>query len=240
MGRMGRERIREIDALRGLAIILMVIYHIIFDLWFLGFADVDFRALPLLLFQRSIGTLFLLLVGVSLHLSQTRNREGYRHHLRRGLILGLVALAITLVTYIYPNKWFITFGIMHCIALSTLIAPLFFRLGRLNVLLGLIIIASGFLAYEIRVETPYLFWLGLIRPDYTALDFYPMLPWFGIVLIGVYAGQVFYPDGAARLRIRGSAVADALCWMGRNSLSIYLAHQPVIIGILLLYRELLP
>jgi len=232
-------RITEVDALRGIAIAMMAVYHIIFDIWFLDLAQFDLFSLPLVIFQRSIGILFLLLVGVSLTLSESRNK-GYTHHLRRGLTLGAVALGITLSTWIYPHERFITFGIIHFIALATVLAPFFFRLGRLNVLLGLIIIAAGFIVTEIETGSPFLFWLGITTPEYTALDYYPLLPWFGIVLIGAYAGQTLYPFGISRIRMPKSVVADALCWVGRNSLSIYIVHQPVLIGAMLAYKSLSP
>jgi uncharacterized membrane protein len=227
---MGSARITEVDALRGIAIAMMVAYHAIFDIWFLGLAQLDLFSLPLVVFQRSIGILFLLLVGVSLTLSESRNTGGYAHHLRRGVMLGAVALGITLVTWIYPHERFITFGVIHFIALATIIAPFFFRLGKLNALIGLIIIAAGFLAMDVETDSPYLFWLGITSADYTALDYYPLLPWFGIVLIGVSAGQMIYPKGVSRIRMPKSAVTDALAWAGRHSLASYLLHQVIILG----------
>jgi uncharacterized membrane protein len=235
---MGSARITEVDALRGIAIAMMVVYHVIFDIWFLGLAQFDLFSLPFVIFQRIIGISFLFLVGVSLTLSESRNKEGYAHHFRRGIVLGAVALGITLATWIYPHERFITFGVIHLIALATLIAPFFFRLGRLNVLAGLIIIAAGVLAMDLETSSPYLFWLGITTPEYTALDYYPLLPWFGIVLIGVSAGQIIYPKGVSRMRMQKSAVPDALAWAGRHSLAIYLAHQPLIIGALLLIKAL--
>lgn len=226
------------DALRGAAIVMMAAYHFIFDVWYLDIAKFDMFSLPLVLFQRAIGISFLLLVGVSLTLSESRNRAGFVRHLRRGLFLGAVALAITAATWIYPHEGFITFGIVHLIALATLAAPAFFGLARLNVLLGLLIIVAGLLAADVEVQSPFLFWLGLTQPGYAALDFYPVLPWFGVVLIGVFAGQTLYPDGKGRFKVPDSGLIRTLGWAGRNSLSIYLVHQPLIFGTLLLIRAL--
>jgi uncharacterized membrane protein len=229
-------RIAEVDALRGAAIVMMVAYHFIFDIWYLDVAGFDMFSLPLVLFQRTIGILFLLLVGVSLTLSESRNREGYAHHARRGLFLCAVALGITAATWIYPHEGFVTFGIIHLIALATFIAPAFFRLGRQNALIGLILIAAGLLVTDAEVQTPWLFWLGLTAPGYAALDFYPVLPWFGVVLIGVFAGQAVYPDGKSAFKAPRWAAFGMLESAGRHSLLIYLAHQPIIFGALLLFK----
>lgn len=228
-------RITEVDALRGVAILMMVAYHVIFDLYYFDILDISLRSLPLVLFQRSIGTLFLLLVGVSLTLSEAGSRDGYARHAKRALKLGAVALLITAVTWVYPHKMFIKFGIIHMIALSTLVAPAFFRFGKLNVALGLVAIAAGLAIAGTTVDVPYLFWLGLTDSHYESLDHYPMLPWFGIVLIGVYAGQAVFPAGKSQFSVRGRAV-DALAFMGRHSLAIYLLHQPLLVAAALLLR----
>jgi uncharacterized membrane protein len=219
---MHAERIEEVDVLRGVAIVLMVIYHLFFDLHFLGMASIDLYDLPWVLFQRVVGTLFLLVVGISLVLSE--KKKG--HHAKRAAKLGAVALLITVATWVYPHTGFIRFGIIHMIALSTLIAPFFLRFGRLNIVIGLLVIAAGIEIHYTDID--YLFWLGLIRPDYMAFDHYPMVPWFGIVLIGMELGK----------RIeewKGYVpVSSILSLLGRNSLLIYLIHQPLLIAMFLL------
>jgi uncharacterized membrane protein len=225
-------RLTEVDALRGVAITMMVAYHIIFDINYFGIAPVDLYSLPLVLFQRVTGSLFLLLVGVSLTLSESRNKEGYMRHLRRGLWFGAVALCITAATWVFPHEGFITFGIIHLIALSTLIAPFFFRFGRLNAVIGLLAIAIGMMMVGVQTDSHYLFWLGLTYPGYTALDYYPLLPWFGVILMGMAAGGIAFPSGKPALSApwKDTIVAKGLAFLGRNSLAIYLAHQPLIVG----------
>ena len=220
------ERVSSVDVLRGSAIVLMVIYHILFDIYLFGMADIDLYGLPLVLFQRLIGGMFLLLVGVSIVLSEKRNQEGYIHHARRAGKLALIALLITAVTWIYPHEGFIRFGIIHMIALSTLIAPLFLRLGKLNIILGILIILAGLQIHYTDID--YLFWLGLIRYDYMAYDHYSMVPWFGMVLIGIELGKKIdlWKDIVPKNAL--------LSFLGRNSLAIYLIHQPLLIGALLL------
>ncbi len=225
-------RLVTVDALRGIAIAMMVVYHIIFDIYYFGIAPLDLYSLPLVLFQRVTGSLFLLLVGVSLTLSQSRNKEGYRHHAWRALKLGAVALAITAATWVYPHEGFITFGIIHLIAASTLIAPLFFRFGKLNAAIGALFIGIGLMMVGVQTGSQFLFPLGLTYPGYTALDYYPLLPWFGVVLIGMAAGYAAFPSGKPAFSEpwKDSRAAGALATLGRNSLTIYILHQPLIIG----------
>jgi len=232
------KRVTEVDALRGIAIVLMVAYHIFFDLNYFGIVGIALQELPWVLFQRIVGSLFILLVGVSLTLSEARNKEGYPHHVKRALMLGAIALLITVATWIYPHQAFIKFGIIHLIAISTLIAPFFFRFGRWNVLLGLAIIAAGLLTVGAQTDSPYFFWLGITYPGYTALDHYPLLPWFGIVLVGIYAGQVLFPAGKSTLHVPTSPLLSKLAFLGRHSLTIYLLHQPLLVIVMLVLKAL--
>lgn len=256
-------RLIEVDAVRGIAIAMMIAYHLFFDLDYFGIAHMPLQEVPLRLLQLATGSLFVLVAGVSLTLSEARNKEGYAHHLRRGLKLAAVALLITLATWVYPHTAFIKFGIIHMLAVSTLLAPFFFRFGKLNALLGLLVILAGLYAGGMQAGSPYLFWLGITYPGYEALDHYPLLPWFGVVLIGVFCGQTLFPAGKSMLRpagptssapgsrppgstgtgelaaaaawssVLGSGLVSVVAFAGRNSLLIYLVHQPLLIAALL-------
>ena len=230
-------RIAEVDALRGAGIALMVVYHLFFDLDYFGIIDINLYDLGWTLFQRLVAVIFLGVVGISLSLSESRNKEGYVRHAKRALGLGAVALLITAVTWIYPHEGFIMFGIIHFIALSMLIAPFFFRFRAWNIVLGLLLITAGFYVNTLHTDSKYLFWLGIVYPGYQPLDHYSLIPWLGIVLIGVYAGQRFFPGGKARLK--KSDCMRKLAFLGRYSLLIYLVHQPIMAGTMLAYKILI-
>lgn len=224
-------RVSSIDQARGLAVVAMVAYHILFDLKYFGIMDIDLQSLPLLLFQRMIGISFLLIAGISISISDSRS-PGLRRHLERALKLALVACAITLATWIFPHEGFITFGIIHLMALSALIGPLFLRLGKWNVVIGTLLIALGSMPPGLESDSPYIFWLGLPEAGYTALDYYPLIPWFGVLLIGTYLGQRIL---AMKEKPKSNIPFQKnLEWVGRNSLAIYIAHQPVLIGMIFL------
>jgi uncharacterized membrane protein len=232
------KRIGFIDAARGLAVLMMVVYHIIFDLDYFGMMSIDLFSPPLLIFQRIIGSSFLIIAGISMGISDKREGEGNTKHILRALKLGAVAALITIATWIYPHEGFITFGIIHLMALSALIGPGFFGFGKWNVPLGLAILIIGSIPPGLESDSPYLFWLGLPSPEYTALDYYPLLPWFGMVLIGIYAGRKFFPGGKSVTTLPKLPLQDALEAAGKNSLAIYLAHQPLIIAVLLLIQNI--
>ncbi|MHC1626197.1 MAG: heparan-alpha-glucosaminide N-acetyltransferase [Methanoculleaceae archaeon] len=142
-------------------------------------------------------------------------------------------LVITAVTAIIVPWGTILFGILHCIGLSIIIAPLFFRLGRYNALTGLVVILTGWRAAP-RYGPIWLLWLGIHPTAWTTLDCYPLVPWFGVVLMGYAVGRICYPEG---LRRAGIPVPDAGRWLwlisiGQHSLFIYFIHQPVILGVL--------
>lgn len=228
------KRIAEVDALRGVAIVLMVIYHLIFDLNYFGLSKISLYSLQMVLFQRLIALLFVGIVGVSLALCEAGNKKGYLTYLWRGFKLTNVAILITAVTWIYPHEAFISFGVIHMIALSSFIAPLFFRLRNWNFLIGLCLIAMGIWLNLQQTDFRFLFWLGVPYPGYEALDYYPMLPWFGVVLIGMAIGWFVYQHGESRLELGGKWF-KRLEFLGKHSLLIYLLHQVVLVGLILLY-----
>jgi uncharacterized membrane protein len=238
------ERFWEIDILRGIAILMMISYHVIFDLNYFGFTSTDLIALPVLFVLYPIGTLFLLLVGISLTLSYarvknilTKNQLRIKYLKRGSSIFGL-GLIITLVTWVYPHDGYIVFGVLHCIGLSILLAYPFIRFRLPALLCGLLCISIGiFLHVMISVDFPWLLWLGFIPARFYTLDYFPLLPWLGVVLLGIFLGNMLYQNNNRTFAIKDHSrfiISRAFCFLGRHSLIIYLLHQLVIVGILYL------
>ncbi len=241
-------RFWEVDLLRGIAIMLMVLYHFAFDLDYFGLVKIDVKSGIFLTIARLAVTLFLLLVGLSLTLSFSRavrlgreDRFSRRLFRRSAWILSL-ALCITAVTYLLLGRGYIIFGALHMIGLSLLLAYPFLRLGRKNFILGSILIILGWYVQDISVDHYWLLWLGLAPPDFYSLDYIPMLPWFGVVFYGVGLGGLLYPGYRRRVNLldqldylQAAHGPGSLCYLGRNSLAIYLVHQPLII-LLMIWR----
>ena len=230
----------EIDALRGVAILMMVTYHLMWDLW-------NYRILPDVVlyegfwkyFQRATAGLFLLLVGVSLAVVTQRRLAHsttlpFRPYLWRGLRIFGWGMVVSLVVWA-ARIGYIHFGILHLIGFASVAAYPFLRYRRLNLGLWAAFFIAGYFLLSVRVDFPWLLWLGLTPAAYYPNDYFPVIPYFGVPLLGLFVGNSLYtatrrtfylPDLSAWLPVAG------LRWLGRHSLVIYLVHQLALFGIL--------
>jgi uncharacterized membrane protein len=242
MAMSGKERYPEIDVARGIAIVMMIIFHTLFDLNFFGIAAVNVATGFWRYFAYATASLFLLIVGISLTISRARaaphltNRGLTKKFLLRGAGIFCCGLLVTVATWWYLRDGFVIFGILHLIGVSVMIAPLFFRFRQWNAVIGLLVIAAGWNISTVSGPI-WLLPLGLHPPAFWSVDYTPLLPWFGLVLIGLAAGELLYPGGERRFSMPSPlppAAVSALTLLGRNSLVIYLVHQPVILAVLFL------
>jgi uncharacterized membrane protein len=225
-------RIHAIDALRGAAICAMIVYHFAFDLnWFRVFAA-DFNRDPLWLALRAaIVTSFLLLVGISLVLAK-RAGTTPRRFWRRIALIAACALLVTLASYITFPRSFISFGILHCIAISSILAWPLVQRPLAALIVGLVVVAVGLQVHIALFDTPWLNWVGLMTFKPVTEDYVPLFPWFGVVCLGVALGTWLYAKNYAPLRHVPRVAPLWLNWLGRHSLLVYMVHQPVLLGIL--------
>jgi len=225
-------RIPGIDGLRGGAILAMIAYHFAFDLNWFGVFRADFNNDMLWLTLRaSIVSAFLLLVGVSLALAQRAGISAHRYWRRIALIV-FCALLVTAASYFVFPQTFITFGILHCIAASSLLAWPLVRYPLVALFTGLAVVFIGLQVRLALFDTPWLNWVGLMTHKPPTEDYVPLLPWLGVVLIGVAAGGWLIGNDAHALRPLSRCSPPWLNWIGRHSLLIYMVHQPVLLGML--------
>ncbi len=241
------KRLWELDALRGLAVTLMIAYHFIYDLDYFDIGSWDAYTLPALIVGRTSAVAFLLLVGISLTLSHAR--RGDREHARQSLVRGSyifgLGMALTAVTWALVGDWFIIFGVLHLIGLSILLSGPLLERPMASAVLGAMMVAAGIIMRGAMTGNYWTLVVGIPPEGYVTFDYFPILPWMGLVFIGMALGNVLYPRGKRR-GVKGSgtercagrdgeqgAVAGGLGWLGRHSLAIYLLHQPVIIGALM-------
>jgi len=240
------KRFWEIDVLRGLAILLMVIYHLIFDLTFFGIFSFNLSSGVLWWFARAVAFIFLFLVGVSLTLSYTRTHlQGQKHgekrlfskYFKRGVKIFSLGLLVTLATWMFIPEDFIVFGVLHFIGIAIILEYPFLNKKYLNLILGLIFISTGFVLAQFTVSYPWLLWLGLKPAGFITVDYFPLLPWLGVVSLGLFTGKILYPDYKRRFQLPDLSKNPSIgifSFMGRHSLLIYLLHQPLLILILYL------
>lgn len=226
-------RIPRIDLLRGIALLLMIGYHFSYDLSYFGFVNFDFYNDPFWLHARTlILSLFLLVVGISLVLS-TCNGLRLRPYLRRiGILIGCAAL-ISLSSYLMFGPRWIFFGVLHFIALASVLGLPFVRTPWLALAVGIGMIVLDRLFSHAFFDQAALQWIGLMTYKPPTEDYVPFLPWFGVVLIGIGLARIFLREPRPWLEQQGTTpVARLLRLAGRHSLLIYLLHQPLLMGLL--------
>ncbi len=230
-----KNRYKLIDVLRGVAIALMVYFHFSYDLTHFGYTDSDFYHDPYWLHLRTfIVSLFLLLVGVSLVLA-TRHGIDRKRFLRRLGMLVFFSLLISINSYfMFPGRT-IYIGILHFIALATVLGLLFVRQYWLSLFLGIGIIALDLVYQSHFFNQPWIHWVGLMTHKPATEDYVPLIPWFGVVLIGIFAGQTLLRNKALQQQVArpmDNPLTNGLALAGRHSLLIYLVHQPILFGTL--------
>ena len=227
-------RLHWLDALRGCAIVLMFIYHFCFDLNYFGVLQQDFNHdIRWLGFRAIILSSFLTLVGIGIALGHAEKIRWTAFWKRWRLVAGGAAL-VSIGTYVmFPNSY-VYFGVLHHIALASLLALAFVRVPKISLAVGIALLIVGNVFSHRFFDQPWLHWFGLMTTKPITEDYVPLLPWFGVVLIGVAIGcwiKVSVPFQNWRAE---SVATKGLIWGGRHSLILYLVHQPVFIGFLTL------
>ena len=224
------KRIWEIDALRGLLIPGMIMIHLIYDVVDLyGFIHWPYPAWYSI-FKNNYGALFVALSGLSVTLG--------RRSLRRGVTVFAGGMCCTVVT---AGMYFlgmagrgivIYFGVLHCLGVCMMLWPLF-RKWNLWALAaaGVALVAAGWvLRTHIYVDMPWLLPLGFRFYGFSSSDYFPLMPNLGYFLLGAATGRGLYSQKRSLLPKvpTDNAFVRFWCWCGRNSLAIYLLHQPVL------------
>jgi uncharacterized membrane protein len=235
-------RLPLLDAARGVALAAMVVYHLSWDLRYFGYitADVE-NDLGWKLFARMIAGSFLFIVGVSMVLASRRGMNWPRYFRRLAVIVAS-ALAITIVTWFTFRDAFIFFGILHHIAVASVLGLAFLRAPVAVTIAAAVfsIAAPAFLSTPL-FDHPALVWIGLSTTLPRTNDFVPLFPWFGAVLAGIAAAELWPRLGLGKLADwRAVRVPPVLLFIGRHSLLIYLLHQPVLFGLTDLAARLSP
>lgn len=236
-------RIQAIDIARGLALLAMTVYHFTWDLEFFGWiAPFTIVQAGWVAFARCIAFSFLFLVGVSMVLAH-RGGICWPIFVKRLAMVVAGALAITLATRIATPQTFIFFGILHAIALFSLLGlPLVTRHWIIPLTLALLVLLiDQFWSAEFFSQTA-LLWVGLAPVPPSSSDYVPMFPWFAAVLAGISFG--IWADKTGLFQRMAGLQWSSSGWkpiilIGRNSLIFYLLHQPLMMGAMWLFTTYL-
>ncbi|MDP3351768.1 DUF1624 domain-containing protein [Hydrogenophaga sp.] len=242
------QRLDRIDQLRAAAMLWMTAYHFCFDLNFFRLIREDFYRDPFWTWQRTaIVSLFLFTAGLS-QAAAVHQGQTWARFWRRWLQVAGAALLVTAGSLLmFPNS-FIYFGVLHGIALMLIVVRVTAGWGKWLWLLGALAVGIPLAAPTLIqavpalevLNTPWLNWLGLISRKPVTEDYVPLLPWLGVMWWGVAAGHWAVRERPAWLGSARPARGGlkALVFLGRWSLSYYLLHQPVLMGLIWLVMVL--
>lgn len=236
----GLGRFLEIDLLRGAGVLLMMAYHALFDLNFFFGMNFELNSGLFWAIGRGAAVLFVGLAGASMVLAWKRKHARRTNPIRmRGLQIMGLGFLITAFTWIFFPAYTIWFGVLHLIGAALIIGSFLLEKKEMTLGFGILITVAGILfsVPELQEQLPFV--VPLFPVVLISFDYFPLLPWLGVFLLGMSAGHYFYPSGRQRYKIAfnpHNPIVNALVWAGRKSLAIYFVHQPVLVGIVMLVR----
>jgi len=216
-------RIDELDSLRATALVLMLVLNFVTDLNHFGIMNTETGDQWWWL-ARIAASLFVGISGVSYFLA---HRLEYDFTKTSGRTKRLIfwAFVITIITYIFEPSAYVRFGVLHLLALASIVAFPVARKPEFALGIGLILLIIPLSSNSNLV------WLGLRETGFIAVDYFPLNPWLGIFFIGLALASRIYPEGKPLTEIQWP---EKWLWFGRNTLTIYVIHQPILIGLLVL------
>ncbi len=219
-----KQRYGEIDFLRAVAILLMVLFHIVYDLREFAGININYQDPVWFLIGKASALLFIFISGLASGFS--------RSPVRRGLKVLLYGMGITIATYLAMKDIYVRFGILHFLGVTMILSPIIYSLSSriLWVLAG----ASALLGFWFKglvLETSLFLPLGLMYKEFGSMDYYPLFPYISVTFLGVLAYRHLYQRRSKPL-VAFKLDYKPILWLSRNSLLIYLVHQPIILLII--------
>ena len=229
IGGISEQRHGEIDVLRAVAIVLMVLFHLVYDLKTFAGVSIDYQSPLWFCIGKVSALLFIFISGLSSGFS--------RSPFRRGLKVLFCGMGITVVTYLFMKDEYVRFGILHFLGVTMILSPLLIRLHSWT-LWGLAgsSVALGFWFSEQVLKTSLLLPFGLMYDGFGSMDYYPLFPYLAMTILGILVYHYLYAQRTGpRFTLRKNT--ELIRWLSRNSLGIYLFHQPLLLlMIFIIYR----
>jgi len=220
-------RLTSVDQIRGIALVLMALFHFGYDLGLYGYLSFDSKAPFWALFRGIIVVLFFSTVGISLVLANAREMRWLAFWKREAKIVAGAAVISLATWFAYPHAW-VWFGVLHFIAVASLLAvPLIFY-PRSALVLGIAILVLFNSTDWFNLQPLYRALAGPLQLPTATVDLTRLIPWLGVVYIGIYIGhrRLF---GLHQLPL--GLFSRPLVWLGQHSLSFYLIHQLPLFGL---------
>ena len=245
------KRYIELDLLRGLAILLMIFGHILWDLDYFGLVKINSTLYSIL--QYIVPPLFFILVGMSIiagrknhTFTKEQEKKYYEKMIIRGLKIFNLGMFLTIASLFAMPETPVYFGVLHCIGISIILSTIFLKYKHYNFIFAVLILSLSVLFSQIHLQNPSILHMvfGIHQADiwkYT-VDYFPLVPWFGLTLLGMGIGNILYVKEKRSFKVPSFSYlrpVKLFSWFGRHSLEIYLIHQPVIAGFLYLFIKVL-
>ncbi|KRQ87663.1 Acyltransferase family protein [Caloramator mitchellensis] len=224
-----KKRIFEIDILRFIAIVLMVLYHLAYDITYYLDKNINFEGLGWTIVGKTAAFLFIFVSGISSGFSKDT--------FKRGLKVFGFGMIITLATFIFIRGEYVRFGILHFLGACMMLYPLLYRLNN-GVLLILAVFSffMGLVFDKMFVDTFLLIPFGLYYRSFASIDYYPIFPYISIFIVGILAYKLYYYKKQSIFKMYFDLVF--INFISRNSLVIYLIHQPILLAIIFIIKLL--
>ena len=224
------KRIWEVDLLRAIAILLMIVFHIVYDLNQFAGIDINYHTGFWYWEGQLAAMLFMFVAGISSGLTRS-------NILYAGLKLIGIGMIISVVTYAVFVDAYVRFGILHFMGTSMILSRYLKKLStwvlfELAVVIGIV----GFAFKNITINTSILLPLGLTYPGFRTVDYYPLVPYLSIFIVGMIAYKIYYYKRESLFDFQWNN--RIVMFLSRHSLFIYIIHQPIIIGIIIGYQWL--
>ncbi|MEZ5670057.1 MAG: heparan-alpha-glucosaminide N-acetyltransferase [Alphaproteobacteria bacterium] len=231
-------RLPALDFARGIAILAVIAYHFCWDLEDFGIHYFGLFEAPFWLFARTvIAGAFLVIAGIGLVLAAEGGIDRRRYGIRLAKIVAGAAIVTAATYWNYPQAG-VFFGILHHIAVASVIGLAFLRLPWWLTLAAAAGVIALDYAHQDWLSAPWLLWLGMGTGEVWAVDYVPLVPWFSGVLIGIALARLALSSGAAAALAAWPLDGVAGCtvrFLGRHTLIIYLVHQPILFGLFFLW-----
>jgi len=223
-------RYGEIDVLRAVAIVLMVLFHFVYDLKEFAGVSIDDQSTFWFSIGKASALLFMFISGVSSGFSTSP--------VWRGLKVLFFGMVITVVTFVFMRDEYVRFGILHFLGVAMILSPFLLRLPSWT-LWGLAGFSTvvGFWFKEQVLKTSLLLPFGLMYDGFGSIDYYPLFPYLSVTLLGILAYRYFYAQRTKPL-FSFQLNSKLIKWVSRNSLGIYLVHQPLLLLIIFIMKRL--
>ncbi len=241
-------RILFLDILRGVAVLAMICYHFFWDLGFFGYIDFSLATTGFgLAVAQIIGSSFILISGFSLNLS-SRSTNFHRNFWWRFVKLLSLSSLISFVTLIFDKNNFIFFGILHLLTFCSLIGFILIK-AKNTYFIFLILLITIFISitnwkFDLPVQMS---WLGLNLIVPNTSDFYPVIPWIIYFFMGLWLGKILNNENLyiskwvfnEKEMLDHGSIFKFLSLSGRNSLLIYILHQPIFFSLFLIFNRIM-